>query len=106
MKTRIDDYRPDQDDSGLPLFADRPTPSAEAAAKQTPSKKATDQARVLELLTAAGPLTDEQIAERLGMEPNTARPRRFDLVKLGLVQAVDEEGRTRTGSRATRWGVA
>jgi hypothetical protein len=84
----------------------RPTPSAEAAAKQTPEKKGGDRARVLELLTAAGPLTDEAIAERLGMEANTVRPRRGELVRAGLVQAVDEEGRTRTGSRATRWGVA
>ena len=84
----------------------RPTPSAAAAARQTPAKVTGDRARILELLTAAGPLTDEQIAERLGMEPNTVRPRRGELVRAGLVQAVDEEGRTRTGSRATRWGVS
>ena len=85
---------------------DEPAPSAAAAARQRPAKVTGDRARILELLTAAGPLTDEQIAERLGMEPNTVRPRRGELVRAGLVQAVDEEGRTRTGSRATRWGKA
>lgn len=87
-------------------YLDFDSPSAEARARQTPAKVGGDRARILELLAEAGPLTDEQIAERLGMEANTVRPRRGELVKAGMVRAVDEEGRTRTGSKATRWGVA
>ena len=83
---------------------DQASPSVAAAARQTPAKVTGDRARVLELLAEAGPLTDEQIADRLGMEPNTVRPRRGELVRDGLVVAVDDQGRTRTGSKATRWG--
>ena len=81
------------------------SPSQAAAARQTPAKVTGDRARVLKLLAEAGPLTDEQIAERLGMGPNTVRPRRGELVRAGMVRAVDDAGRTRTGSKATRWGV-
>jgi hypothetical protein len=106
MKTRIDDYRPAPDDSGLPLFAERPTPSAEAAAKQTPGKVEGHKFQIMLVLERLGPLTDEEIAKHTDLGLNTVRPRRGELVRAGLVQAVDEEGRTRTGSRATRWGVA
>jgi len=85
-------------------YLDFDSPSAAARARQTPAKAGGDRERILDLLGREGPLTDEQIAERLAMEPNTVRPRRGELVKAGLVRAVDEEGRTRTGSRATRWG--
>ncbi len=37
---------------------------------------------------------------------NTVRPRRGELVKAGQVVAVDENGRTKAGKRATRWGRA
>ena len=80
------------------------TPSQAAAARQTPAKVGSDKLRIFNLLAEAGPLTDEQIAERLGMEPNTVRPRRGELVRAGMVRAVDDAGRTRTGSKATRWG--
>jgi len=101
-RSTIDDYRPAPDDSGLPLFA-RPTPSREAAASQSPAKKGGDKARILEVL-AAGPLTDEEIAAAAGLLDNTVRPRRGELVRDGLVVAVDDLGKTRAGKRATRWG--
>lgn len=106
----IDDYRPAPDDSGLPLFAApaqrHSAPSVEAAADQTPAKQATQRARILELLAASGPLTDQEIAERTGINPDAVRPRRVRLVEDGLVVAVDENGRTRAGKGATRWGIA
>lgn len=40
---------------------------------------------VLEIIEGAGPLTDEQIAAMTGLSPNTARPRRIELVNDGLV---------------------
>lgn len=79
-------------------------PSREAAASQTPAKRGGDKARILEVL-AAGPMTDEEIAAAAGLLDNTVRPRRGELVRDGLVVAVDELGRTRAGKRATRWGV-
>lgn len=105
-RNTADDYRPAADDSGLPLFAcQRQSPTSVAAAKsQTPERVATQRSRILELLAAAGPLTDEQIGERLGLSLNAVRPRRVKLVEDGLVVAVDENGRTRAGRAATRWG--
>mgnify|MGYP001411246627 CR=1 FL=1 len=50
--------------------------------------------------------TDEEIQRVLGLSPNTARPRRVDLVRSGLVC---DSGRTRataSGRKATVWVVA
>jgi hypothetical protein len=106
----IDDYRPAPDDSGLPLFAApaqrHSAPSVEAAADQTPAKAGGDRLRILQVLERLGPLTDEEIATQTQMGLNTVRPRRGELVKAGQVVAVDENGRTRAGKRATRWGRA
>ncbi len=79
--------------------------SVEAARRQSAGKADGDRSTILALLVSDGPLTDEAIGDRLQIPANTVRPRRVELVKLGLVRAVDEEGRTRTGSRATRWGA-
>ena len=83
----------------------RSATSRAAAADQTPSKRDTDRQRILDALERLGPLTDEQIGKATGIGANTVRPRRVELVRDGLVVAADQEGRTETGSRATRWGV-
>lgn len=80
-----------------------------------PAKKSSDDGRLAALeekldrlfreVLAAGPLTDEEIAAAAGLLDNTVRPRRGELVRDGLVVAVDELGKTRAGKRATRWGV-
>ena len=80
--------------------------SRAAAADQTPSKKDTDRQRILDALERLGPLTDEQIGKATGIGMNTVRPRRVDLVRDGLVVAVDQDGVTQSGNRATRWGVS
>ena len=79
--------------------------SREAAASQTPAKTTGDRLRIVEVLERLGPLTDEDIAAHTQMGLNTVRPRRGELVKAGMVVAVDELGRTGAGKRATRWGV-
>ena len=79
--------------------------SRAAAADQTPSKRDTDRQRILDALERLGPLTDEQIGKATGIGMNTVRPRRVDLVRDGLVVAVDQDGVTQSGNRATRWGV-
>ena len=79
--------------------------SRAAAADQTPSKKDTDRQRILDALERLGPLTDEQIGKATGIGANTVRPRRVELVRDGLVVAVDQHGVTLAGWRATRWGV-
>lgn len=79
--------------------------SRAAAGRQTPEKRDTDRQRILDALERLGPLTDEQIGRATGIGANTVRPRRVELVRDGLVVAADQEGRTATGSRATRWSV-
>jgi predicted ArsR family transcriptional regulator len=81
-------------------------PSISAAIGQTRAKRDTDRQRILDALERLGPLTDEQIGKAAGIGMNTVRPRRVELVRDGLVVAVDHEGRTDSGSKATRWGVA
>lgn len=78
--------------------------SAAAAAAIEPRAQ-TLKSRVLSALRAAGSrgLTDDEIAEKTGLGPNTARPRRVELVTAGLVS---DSGRTRTaagGGAATVW---
>lgn len=80
--------------------------SVAAAEQQTAGKAGGDRAAILALLEADGPLTDEAIGGRLGIPANTVRPRRVELVRAGLVVAIDNDGVTVTGSRATRWGRA
>ncbi len=65
----------------------------------------TQRARLLAWLTAHPSVTDEQIAEGVGMNPSAARPRRRELVEAGLVRKVDMDGRTRAGRRAARWAT-
>lgn len=84
--------------------AQRHSPTSVAAAQSQPRKKIEiDREKILAALAEHGPLTDEEIVERTGLEANTARPRRVELVRAGLVKAVGE-GRTRGGNRAARWG--
>ncbi len=65
----------------------------------------TQRARLLAWLTAHPCVTDEEIAECVGLNPSAARPRRRELVEAGVVRKVDMDGRTRAGRRAARWAV-
>ena len=80
------------------------SPSAAAAARQTPAKVEGHKLQIMLVLERLGPLTDEDISKHTDLGLNTVRPRRGELVRDGLVVAVDDQGRTRTGSKATRWG--
>jgi DNA-binding MarR family transcriptional regulator len=91
-----------------PLFAQRApaqqhSPTSVAAAESlTPEDLNDGQRRVLAYLKEHGPATDEQIIAGTGMNPNTARPRRVELVRRGLV-VNGGEGRTQSGNRAVVW---
>ena len=90
----------------LPLFAapaQRHSPTSVAAAEAiTPDVANACQHRVLAFLEDHGPATDEEIAAGLAMNPSTARPRRIELVRHGLVV---EAGTRKTASNrnATAW---
>lgn len=57
---------------------------------------------VLDYLREHGPRTDEQIAHELQINPSSARPRRVELVDLGLVEQAGY-GTTSAGRRASLW---
>lgn len=80
--------------------------SREAAEKAAP-RAMTDSQRVLALFQkwpAIG-FTDEELIRFTGMNPSTARPRRIDLVKAGLVRDSGRRRKTLSGSWAVVWEV-
>jgi hypothetical protein len=80
--------------------------SAEAAA-EIKLKTGGLRHRILDHLAASPhPLTDWQLQQQLHIGASTERPRRGELVKAGLVHAVDMKGESETGGRAKRWGVS
>lgn len=74
--------------------------AAAAVADKAPSQRE----RVLSVLRL-GPLTDEQIAARLGLRDNTVRPRRIELKNLGLIVEAGT-AMTTSGRAATLWKAA
>lgn len=78
--------------------------SVEAAEGIRPS---TNRLRMVVLteLERVGPmgLTDEEIIDRTGLSPSTARPRRIELVQGGQVRDSGGTRQTRSGRRATVW---
>lgn len=66
--------------------------------------------RILTALYHDGPMTDHELQQGLAISPGSERPRRGDLVRAGLIQAVlTEEGlvcsREHDGSKWTLWEV-
>ena len=50
-------------------------------------------------------MTDEEIARALGLEGNTARPRRWELANMGRIEKSGEKRKTSRGRRAVVWVV-
>lgn len=74
------------------------------AARRAEPGAARDRDRILTLLRLQGPLTDEQIADALGLSGNTERPRRRELEKANLVRKVGQ-GLTKAKRTAALWGA-
>jgi hypothetical protein len=96
-----------------PLFAQR-APSVNGSVTSAQAADALDaktlnalQRSVYEFLRTCGAFgaTDEEIANGLGLNPSTARPRRIELARRGLIV---EAGTRRTASKraAVVWRVA
>ena len=89
-----------------PLFAapaQRHSPTSVAAAEALAPEVLNDgQRKVLAYLEEHGPATDEEIIAGTGMNPSTARPRRIELVRHGLVVEAGTR-KTASGRRATVW---
>lgn len=95
--------------TGLPLFdappPSQPTPTSQAAAESIQQVRSALGARVLAYLEQCGDhgATDREIATALSIDGNSGRPRRIELVRLGLAA---DSGRTRPtprGRRSTVW---
>jgi hypothetical protein len=78
--------------------------TSKAAAKAVEPKLNGQQRMIRRYLTGRGPsgATDEEIALDLGFTASTARPRRVELVELGLVK---DSGKTRAGSSGRKMTV-
>lgn len=74
--------------------------AAKAAVEWAPSARVEVLAYLL--LEPEG-ATDEEIQRDLRMNGSTERPRRVELVELGLVRDSGGTGRTRSGGKATVW---
>ena len=85
--------------------------SKAAAASQTPESLTDKQRRVLSAIAIgwapdAPGMTDEEIVSRSGIEANSVRPRRVELVARGKVKDSGKTRRTRSGRQATVWVLA
>lgn len=76
------------------------------AAESVKPKAATYREQVYRVIEMVGPVTDEQIANVLGMNPSTARPRRLELLRAGRIRAALVTQMTSSGRRAVAWEVA
>lgn len=57
-------------------------------------------------LAGAKGMTDEELQEALDVPSNTARPRRWEAVKAGLVCDSGERRNTRSGRKAIVWRLS
>lgn len=74
------------------------------AASSIRGKSARLRESVLEELRS-NPATDEEIGRILNLEGNTCRPRRVELVDLGLVEDSGQRRKTASGRNAVVWRV-
>lgn len=80
------------------------SPTSVAAGDSIKGKAATLRQIVLAFLKAhPGGLTDEELQERIPMQPSTQRPRRVELVAAGLIEDSGKTKPTRSGRAATIW---
>lgn len=74
------------------------------AASSIQGKSARLRNQVLDELRR-NPATDEELATTLTLSGNTCRPRRVELVDLGLVEDSGERRKTASGRNAVVWRV-
>lgn len=106
----------------MPLFDERPqrglsawelahpphvagSPTSHAAAVAIKTAVPTLRDRVYRTIVALGPVTDEEIADALGMNGSTERPRRVELVSAGLIHQEGTKA-TRSGRQAALWAAS
>ena len=83
--------------------AQRHSLTSVAAAESIEASVSAPRERVRRAIETYGPVTDEHIAVVTGLSPNTARPRRVELVAAGIVMAHHATQTTASGRQATAW---
>ena len=94
--------------SELPLFAppaQAHSPTSVAAADAIMECADTKRVAVWGFIQGMKGATDEEIQHALGMNPSTERPRRIELVRMGLVVDSGETRKTASGRSAVVWKV-
>lgn len=83
---------------------DAPQTSRDADARNAP-REGTQRAKVLNFIRACGGdgATDEELQDETGLNPNTARPRRVELVRDGWIRDSGRRRKTRGGDEAIVW---
>lgn len=84
----------------------RHSDTSRAAAEAIKPKRVSLRQRVLDAIRTNGlyGMTDEEIQAATGISPNTARPRRVELVAAGLVVDLGERRPTASGKMSVVWG--
>lgn len=88
----------------FPDMAQQHSPTSIAAAAAIRPARPNLREKVYAAIAEHGPLTDEQLADLLEMNPSTVRPRRIELQRAGRIH---EAGKTKTksGRKAVTWNV-
>ncbi|WP_399696572.1 hypothetical protein [Xenophilus sp.] len=91
------------DDPAIPYQAHSETSrrAAEAIAPMAHTKRGLVLSHLL--LCGEHGATDEEMQARIPMPANTQRPRRIELLKMGLIKASGRTRLTRSGEGATVW---
>jgi hypothetical protein len=80
----------------------RHSDTSRAAAQSMKEPAVNLRTQVLTFIRTRGPVTDEQIALGMGINPSTARPRRIELLRDGhIVEA--GKATTASGRKASMW---
>lgn len=88
---------------GTTTGRDHPQTSVEAAYRAL-GRSGTCRRRILFALSLS-PMTDEEMQFHLRMGANTQRPRRIELVRLGMVTASENQRRSISGSWSIVWAI-
>ena len=79
--------------------------TSKAAAKEIEGDAGTQRHKLFGWLYEHGSATDEECQDGIPMNPSTQRPRRVELVRMGLVRDTGEKRKTRSGRSAVVWEV-
>ena len=92
------------EDQAMPTLFDQPSTATtrHEAAQAIREIAPTLGEKVYAFIAEHPGVTDERIAESLGMNPSTVRPRRLELERAGRIEAAGAS-KTRSGRRAVGW---